>query len=105
MCITSMHRVCTRSKRLSLLTSVRCVACSLTVGYIRCDRKDGSCRDTISVGMMSSDRCHELVNDILCDQVNTVVVVTIFRELACRLKINDDAVFVADRLNLRILDR
>ncbi len=55
--------------------------------------------------MMSSDRCHELVNDILCDQVNAVVVVTILRELACRLEVNDDAVLVADCLHLCVLDR
>ncbi len=105
MCVTSVHRVSTRSERLSLLTSIRCVTCSLTVCYVGCDRKDRGCRDTISVSMMSSDRCHELVNDILCDQVNAVVVVTILRELACRLEVNDDAVLVADCLHLCVLDR
>ena len=53
---------------------------------------------------MSSDRGHELVNDLLSNLIYAVVVVTVFRELAGGLEVNNDAVLISDGLNLRILD-
>ena len=104
MCITSVHRVSTGSKRLTFTTSIRCVTCCFTICYIGCNGKDGSCREAISVGVMSSYCCHEFVYDFLCDLIYTVIIVTIFREVTCCLEVNDDSVFVSDRLNLSILD-
>ncbi len=102
--ITAVHRVSAGCERLAFLTSVRCVTSSLTVGYVGSNGKDRGCRNTVSVGVMSSDRGHELVNDLLSDLIYAVVVVAIFRELAGCLEVNDDAVLVSDRLNLRVLD-
>lgn len=87
MCITAVHRVSARSERLAFLTSVRCVTCSLTVSYVGSNGKDGCCRNTVSVGVMSSDRCHELVNDLLSDLIYAVIVITIFREVAGCLEV------------------
>ena len=38
-----------RCERLAFLTSVRCVACSLTISYVGCNGKDGSGRNTIPI--------------------------------------------------------
>ncbi len=61
--VTSVHRVSAGCERLAFLTSVRCVTGSLTVSYVGSNGKDGSGRNTVSVGVMSSDCGHELVND------------------------------------------
>ena len=99
-----MHRVSTGSERLSLLTSVRGITGSLTIGNVRGNGQDGGSRNTVSVGMMSSDSGHELMNDILCNGVYTVIIITVFREVAGGLEVNDNAVFVTNNFNLSVLD-
>lgn len=44
------------------------------------------------------------MNNILCNQVNAIIIITIFREFTCCLKVNNDAVFVTDSFYLSILD-
>ena len=102
--VAAVHRVRARSERLAFLAPVRRVACSLTVSHIGGDGKDGCRREAVPVGVVSSDSRHKLVDDILRDVVNAVVVVAVFREVAGRLKVYDDAV-LADYFDFRVLDR
>ena len=104
MSITAMHRVSTRSERLSLSTSIRCITSSLTVGNVRGNGQNGGCRDTISVGVMSSYSGHEGMNSPLSDLVYAIIIITVLREVAGCLEVNDDAVLITDRLNLCVLD-
>ena len=53
---------------------------------------------------MSSDSGHKLVNHFLSDLVYAVIIVAVFREVAGGLEVYDNAVFVADGLNLCVLD-
>ena len=46
---------------------------------------------------------HESVNDIVCDLVNSVIIVTVLGEVALNLIVDCNSVFVSDRLYLCIL--
>ena len=54
--------------------------------------------------MMSSYSCHESMNNFLCDRVNTVIIITILREVTCCLEVNDDTILITDWLNCSVLN-
>ena len=76
----------------------------LTVCYVGSNGKDGCCRNTVSVGVVSSDCRNKFVYDILSDFVYAVIVIAVFREVACCLKVNNNAVFIANNFNFGIFD-
>ena len=54
--------------------------------------------------MVLSYVLHKDVNDIVCDFVNSVVVVTEFGEVAFYLIVYCKTAFISDNLNLSVLD-
>ena len=118
MSISAVHRVSSRSQRNTLLTSVRSVTCLLTVNNVRCDSKDRHCGNAVTVCVMLSYAVHELTNNSNSHLVNAVIIVSVFREVALNLVVNDnilgninniaslilDLDVLADRLNLSVLD-
>ena len=105
MSITAVQRVSTRSERLSLTTAIRCVTGCLTIGYVRSNGQYRHGRETVSVGVVTTDHHHELGNKVVSDLVYTVIIITVLRELAGGLEIYDDAILITDRLNGSVLDR
>ena len=95
---------CTWSEWFACLTSVRKSTCSLTVNNVWCDCKDRCCWFRISVCVSLLDHCDECLEEVNTDLVSSVVIVTILREVAFDIEVNNDAVFVTDCLNLSILD-
>ena len=80
--ITSMHRVCTRSKCYTFLSSIRCCSCIFSIGNIGCNGQNRCCLDTATVSMVSFYISDKGVEHLFCDLVNTIVVISIFREIS-----------------------
>ena len=103
-CVASVHRVCARCKGNALLSAIRCRTCVLAVGYVGCDREDRCRRDSAAVGVVALDIADECVKHFLCNVVNAVVIISVFREVALHLEVYSDSVLIADRLYLCVLD-
>ena len=58
----------------------------------------------ISVSRVLSQLFYSSLGDLNCDVVYSVVVVSVFREVAFSSEVNDNAVFVSDRIYLCIFD-
>ena len=99
-----MHGVGTGSKRLALLSPVGRGACLFAVhdigGYCEC-RKRMLC---VSVSRSLAKLGYCVLKQCFCDIVNTVVVVSVLREITCRLKIDYISVLVTYGLNVCVLD-
>ena len=54
--------------------------------------------------MVAFNIVHKGVYDIACDLIHAVVVVAVFREVAFYFIVDDNAIFIADCLNLCIFD-
>ena len=50
------------------------------------------------------DVLHELVHDVVGEDVDAVVVVAVLGEVALDVEVDDDALLIADRVNLGVLD-
>ena len=103
--ITSMHRVCTRSKCYTFLSSIRCCSCIFTIGNIGCNGQNRCCLDTATVSMVSFYISDKGVEHLFCDLVNTIVVISIFREITLNLKVNGHTILITDWFDFCIFDR
>ena len=105
MAVSAVHRVGSRSKRLSRLTSVRSCSRVLSIHHIGCNGQDGRCGNTSTVGLGGSHIVHKIFHDLVCDLIHTVVIISKFRVIALYLKVYDNTVFVTDGFYLRVFDR
>ena len=60
--------------------------------------------DGVAIRVVHADVLHELVHDIVGEDVDAVVVVAVLGEVALDLEVDDDALLVANGMNLRVLD-
>lgn len=54
--------------------------------------------------MVALDETHEGVYQVSCQLVHTVIIVAVFGEVSLYNIVSDNALFIADRLNLCIFD-
>ena len=54
--------------------------------------------------MVLSDLVHKCSNEVNCDLVNSLVIVTILREIALNFVVSYDSVLISDALYLSVLD-
>ena len=99
-----MHGVCTRGKRLSGLTSVRCCSCILAIYYVGSNSKNRGCWNTAAISLGCSHIMHKIFYDLVCDLIHAVIIVSVFRIISLYLKVHNNAVFVTDGFYLCILN-
>ena len=76
----------------------------LTVNNVRGDGQHRLGRDCITVHGDCANLIHDGVNDGCCNIVCTVVIVTVGREVSLGAVVDNQSGFVANRVNLRVLD-
>ena len=104
MVVSLVHWVSARSERSTCSSSVRSVSCLLSVHYVGSNGQYGESVYGISVSRVLSQFFYSSLGDLNCDVVYSVVVVSVFRELAFSSEVNDNAVFVSDRIYFCIFD-
>src|SRR5699024_123877 len=102
--VSLMHRVCSRSKRSAGSSSVRSISCLLSVHYVGSNGQYGKGMYSVSVSRMLSQFFAGSLRNLNGDLVYSVIVVSVFREFAFSAVVNDNTVFVSDRIYLGILD-
>ena len=103
--VSLVHRICARCERRTCSSAVRRIAGLLTVHDVGSDGQNGQGVYRVSVGRVLAQLLDGSLGDLHCDIVYAVIVVAVFREVAFGSVVHDDAVFVSDRIYLRIFDR
>src|SRR5699024_9971486 len=102
--ISAVHWICTWSKRCSCSSAVRRISGLLSVHNVRCDRQNGKRSYRIPVSRLLSQLLDGLFADGDSQGVYPVIIVSVFREIALCLIVNDNTILVFDRRNLGILN-
>src|SRR5215831_5669372 len=107
MAVAAMHRIGTRSERLTLPAPVRGVSGGLAVHNVGGNRQHALGVRRVAIGRMLADLPHEAGDDVRRDLIYAVIVVA---ELGCRfiplvLVVDDQACRIASDADVSILDR
>src|SRR5690554_865874 len=101
--ISTVHGIRSGGKRLSPLPPIGSRSGLLSIDYIAGDCEHRECRHTVSVAMMTSELPHETLDDIDCNTVDLLDIVSIGRESPLDLEIDYEISFISDRLHFCVL--
>ena len=102
--ITSMHWVCTRSKGFSGFSSIWSCSCIFTIRNVGSNGKNRSCRNSATVSVISADILHKGVKHFFCECIDTVIIISVFREISFNFKVYSNPLFITDWFYLCIFN-